>query len=337
MNLIPESNGLKKINMKKEFSKSLWIRNVFMAVLGIFILGFLFQTVTDFIGNEKISSRLSYAKIESKKMEYKTGGSGDYTIVFDGAIGANLYEWDKVCEKIQSQLGVKTFVYNRRGYGFNESLDGETPNKQAQNLKILLRKAGVSGKLIFVGEEYGSLVATNFAKLYPESVQGLVLIKPFLEDTLKSDEFKNELKWKYYKSKFESIGTRFGLTRILDKLNMTIKVDGFEENLSDGADEEFKVHKNQKSYRDAISNELKNLFTYSDDSQQTGLIAGKPLYIISNDDNNLLSRLGTADYTTQYKTESDNAVISLTDSTSVENAITYVVKEARRIEKKSNK
>jgi pimeloyl-ACP methyl ester carboxylesterase len=337
MNLIPESNGLKKLNMKRQFRKKVWIRNSVIGVLGIFLLGFLFQVVTDFIGKENISARLNYAKIESKRMEYKTGGSGDYTIVFDGAIGANLYEWDKVCEKVQSELGVKTFVYNRRGYGFNESLKGETPSKQAENLKILLRKAGVSGNLIFVGEEYGSLVATNFAKLYPESVQGLVLIKPLSEDTLKSDEFKNDMKWTYYKSNLESVGTRFGLTTILDKLNMTIKVDGFEESLPEGADKEFNIHKNQKAYRDAICNELNNLYNYSDDSQVAGLVAGKPLYIISNDDNSPLSKLGTADYTTLYKTESNKSVISLTDSDSVKAAIANVVKEARRIEKKVNK
>lgn len=336
MNLLPQSNGLKKVSMKSKVNGKSRIKSFCIVLLGILLFGFLFQTIGDFIGNEKISARLNYAKIDSKRMEYKTGGSGDYTIVFDGATGTNLYEWDEICNKVQSELGVKTFVYNRRGYGFNENLDGENPSQQAQNLKMLLRKAGVSGNLILVGEEYGSLVMTNFIKLYPESVQGLVLANPISEEAIKTDEFKNSIKWKYYKSKAESVGTSIGLTRILDKLNMTIKVDGFEEKLPEVANKEFKIHKNQKAYRNAINNEIKNLYTYSEDSQVAGLVSGKPLYIISNDDNNPLSKLGTSDYTTLCKTESDKSIISLNDSDLVKSAITSVVKEARRIEKKTN-
>ncbi|MDS0528111.1 alpha/beta hydrolase [Clostridium sp. SHJSY1] len=336
MNLIPESNGLKKVDMSSRIGEKSPIKTTCIIILGIFLFGFLFQTVGDFIGNERISERLNYTKIENKKMEYKTGGSGDYTIVFDGAIGANLYEWDTVCDKIQSELGVKTFVYNRRGYGFNENLEGETPSKQAENLKILLRKAGVSGNIIFVGEEYGSLVATNFIKLYPESVKGLVLVKPFSEEIIKGDEFKKSIKWKYYRSKLEATGTNVGLTRILDQFNLTTEVDGFEEKLPEIANKEFKIHKNQKAYRGAIRDELNNLYTYSENSQVEGLVSGKPLYIISNEDNDPLSKLGTTDNTTIYKTESNSSVISLTDSDIVKNAITSVVKEARKIEKKAN-
>jgi hypothetical protein len=335
MNLIPESNGLKKVDMTSRFREKSKIKTGLIIILGIFLFGFLFQVISDFIGNERISPRLNYAKIESKRIEYKTGGSGDYTIVFDGAMGADLYEWDKICGKIESELGVKTFVYNRRGYGFNESLEGETPSKQAENLKILLRKAGVSGNLILVGEEYGSLVSTNFVKLYPESVQGLVLVKPFSEEIIKGDEFKKSIRWKYYKSKVESSGTNIGITKLLDKLNLTIEVTGFEENLSEAANKEFKIHKNQKAYREAIRNELKSLYTYNEESQVEGLVSGKPLYIISDQDNDPLSKLGTPDNTILYKTESQGAVISLTDSDAVKAAITSVVKEARKIEKKT--
>lgn len=337
MNLIPHSNGLKKLKMKKEKTKHKKIENIIIVVLGILLIGFLFQTVSNFIGNQKIESRLNYAKIDNTKMEYKVSGAGDYTIIFDGALGANLYEWSETTKRVEKELGVKTFVYNRNGYGFNENGEIKTPNEQAQDLKILLRKAGVTGNLMLVGEEYGSLVMTNFAKLYPKSVRGLMLIKPFSEDIIKGEEFKNSIKGKYYKSKVENLGASLGLTTLLDKLGLAISVDGLEENLPKGADEEFNIQKNQKRYRQAINNELEVLYKYKDESQVEGLVAGKPLYIISKDEGEPLSKLGSSEITNIYITESNSTVLSLTDTDSVFNGISYIVREAKRIERKNNK
>jgi len=337
MNLIPHSNGIRKLKMSKEKNKSQRIKIIIFIILGIFLIGFLFQIGSNFIGNEKIEARLSNVKIDNKRMEYKVSGDGDYTIVFDGALGANLYEWDETTKRIEKELGVKTFVYNRNGYGFNENAGIKTPNQQAEDLKILIRKAGVTGNIILVGEEYGSLVATNFAKLYPESVSGLMLIKPFSEEIIKGEEFKESIKGKYYKSKIENMGASFGLTILLDKLGVAFSVDGFEENLPKGADEEYSIQKNQKKYRQTINNELEALYKYKDESQVEGLVAGKPLYIISNEQNDPLSKIGSAELTIIYTTESTQVVISSTDTDSVVTGISYIVKEAKRIERKNNK
>lgn len=337
MNLISESNGLKKLNMKEKWTFKKWIKVISITLSLIILSGFLFETVSDFIGNEKIKQRLNYAKVGNKRVEYSYGGSGDYTVVFDGALGANLYEWNEVTSRLQKEFNVKTFVYNRNGYGFNEASDVKSPEEQAKDLKILLRKAGVSGNIIFVGEEYGSLVMTNFAKLYPESVTGLMLINPYSEDFIKSNEFKSSIKWKYYRSKIEKLGSYVGLTKLLDKFNLAIKISDFEENLPEGADEEFKVHKNQKAYRTAINNELNSLINYSGDSQESGLVSGKPLYIISNDDNgDALSKLGDKDLTTIYRTDSDKTLISCTNSDAVINGINSIIKEAKKLAKKSS-
>jgi len=338
MNLLPHSNGLRKLKMKEERNKNQLIKSTIIIIIGAFSLGILFQTGSNFIGNQKIESRLNYVKINSKKIEYKLSGAGDYTIIFDGALGANLYEWSETTKRVEKELGVKTLVYNRSGYGFNENGVVKTPNEQAQDLKILIRKAGVSGNIILVGEEYGSLVATNFAKLYPDSICGLMLIKPFSEDVIKSEGFKKSIKGEYYKSKIETLGAYFGVTTLLDKLGIAISIDGFEENLPKGADEEFSVQKNQKRYRQAINNELEALYKYNDDNSQVeGLLSGKPLYIISNEETEPLVKLGSTDLTTLYKTESDKAVISLTDTDSVVTGIASLVKDAKRIERKNNK
>ena len=335
MKLLPESNGLYKVNMKQKLSPLQWCKRIGLVIVSIFLVGFIFQLISNFVGKEKVESRLNYTKVDGKRLEYKYSGTGDYTIVFDGAIGANLYEWDKVCKLVEKELDVKTFVYNRNGYGFSSEGDAKTPQQQAEDLKILLRKAGVSGNIILVGEEYGSLVISNFAKLYPESVKGMVLIQPFHEVNVKSEEFKKEIKWKYYKSVVEKVGSSFGLTTLMDKMGQAITLEGFEESLPKGADEEFAVHKNKKDYRQAISNEIKSLYNYNGESQSNGLAKDYPLYIISNKEENDLVNLGNDEITQLYKTESQSKILSIDDTDSVFNGIKYVVKEAKRIERRA--
>lgn len=334
MNLIPESNGLRKVNMKRKLTPIELCKRIALILIVIFAFGFLYQTISNFIGKEKISSRLSYGRVDNKKMEFNTAGSGDYTIVFDGAIGANLYEWDELSERVEEDLDVNTFVYNRRGYGFNDGGDPRTPSEQASDLKILLRKAGVSGKLILVGEEYGSLVMTNFAEMYPEVVSAMVLVKPISEEGIKSGEYKNQIRFKYYKSKIESFGTSFGLTSLLNTLGLTYDMEDFEASLPRGADEEYSVHKTKKNYRQAISNELGNIYNYEDTSQIDGLMAGKPLYIISNEEENELTKLGDDELTKVYKTDSDKRIVSIDDEETIYTGISVVLKECRKMDKK---
>lgn len=334
LNLIPESNGLKKVNMKEKVDAKQRIKKIALIIASIFIFGFLVQNISNFIGNDKISSSLNYAKVDNKKMEYKYSGTGDYTVVFDGAIGTNLNEWHYVIDGLKDKgVSVKTFVYNRRGYGFSDAPSGETTEKQAENLKILLRKAGVSGKLILVGEQYGSLVMTDFAKLYPESVAGMVLVNPYSESTIKSDEFKKEIRYDYYKSKVEKSGTQIALTKIIDKLNFDYHVQEFEDSLSPDELKEFDILKDQSAYRKAVNNELENLYNYSADNQISGMLDGKPLYIITNNEDEAVQDIGSKDLTTVYLTKSTSPVMSVTDPSTIVTGISNVVKSAKKISK----
>lgn len=334
MNLIPESNGFKRINMKRKISNVGWLKGIFALIVGIFIFGIVFQLITYFIGNGKLRPSLSYTKVNGNKIEYEVKGSGDYTVVFDGAIGTNLHQWDKISETIREELNVKTFVYNRKGYGFSDIATSRTTREQAMDLKILLRKVGVSGNLILVGEEYGSLIMTNFAKEYPDSVSAMVLINPYSEEKIKSKEYKEKIKKKYNKSKIEAKGTYFGLTMLLDKLDKDITIEKFEKNLSEEAKKEFDIQKNRTSYRKAIESEIENLYNYNDISQEEGLLVEKPLYIIANnDDSKSLNKLGDGEFITVYETNISGDLISASDSESIVNALTKVLKERKKIDK----
>ena len=333
MNMIPQSNGLYKVKRDRKVAKKGYIKIILMILVSLLVSGFIFQSLHDFIGNEKISSSLYYTKVDGKKIEYNYSGSGDYTIVFAGAIGTNLYQWNSIAQELQQELGVKTFVYNRSGYGFSESNEMKTPKDQAEDLKILLRKAGVSGNIILVGEEYGSLIMSNFAALYPESVQGVVLVNPYNELEIKSEEYKKSIKNKYYKSYIQYLGSYIGLTSLLDKFNLSYEIKSFVENLSDVQREEYDIKKNQKNYRQAILNEFESLYKYEDTSQNEGLLEDKHLYLITKNDNEPLTLMGNSKYTTLYKTESEEENISTTDGKAIIDGIKVVVRESKKINK----
>ena len=334
-NYLPESNGLYKVNMKEPVSKAT-IRKRILTVICLIIFGFImFQQLSNYFGNRRIKSNFSYITVNGEKYDYDLSGKGEYTIVFDGAIATTADQWKDIRKDIEEQYDVQTFVYNRAGYGESDLGEEKSPKKQAEDLKILLRKAGVTDKFILVGEEYGSLVMTNFASLFPDSVSGMLLIKPLDENKVKSEEFRSEIKKKYKKSKLEVIGTYFGITKILNKFNLTYKIDSFEKNLSNNAKEEYEVKSYQTTYRKALSYEFHSLYNYKCNSQKDGLMKDKPLYIISNDKDDKLKSLGNSEFTTVYKTSSKEKLISVTDKNSVIDGISTILKARKKIDKKS--
>lgn len=334
MNLLLHSNGVHKIKKEKVSMLKIFKRCVLCLII-LLIAGFVIQTTTNFIDNARLKSRFKYVRIDGKKMEYRIKGNGAYTIVFDGSTGANMYEWDTVCKDLEDNKEITTFIYNRRGYGFNDGGELRTPEDQAKDLKALLKKSGATAPYIFVGEQYGSLVATNFAKLYPDSVEGMVLVSPISEEKIETKEFKNSIQSMYYRSELESIGSNFALTSLLSKLGLTTENDTFKENIKESELEEFNSLKNKKNYKEAVSNEIKNLYRNNSDSQTNGLLSNKPLYIISEDLDDPIKNLGDSDLTTVYKEQISGNLNSVLNPSSIVNGVNSVLKDVKKLTKNS--
>lgn len=333
MRLLSHSNGIHKVD-KDKVSKRKIFKKCIVFFIGLLIFGFVIQMITNIFDNTRLKSRFKYVRIDGIKMEYKIKTGGDYTVVFDGAIGTNMYEWDEVCRALEEKK-VSTFIYNRKGYGFNDGGEIRTPEEQANDLKALLRKAGAPEPYILVGEEYGSLVTTNFAKLYPDLVAGVVLVNPISEEKIKTNEFNKSIKSEYYRSKFEEIGTNFSLTSLLSNMGLTMENDIFKEHLTESELAEFNSFKNNKKYKEAVSNELKNLYKDVSNSQIEGLLSNKPLYLITDNEEDPIKKIGDATVTTIYKEEIDGSPFSLLDSNTIVNGVNSVIKDAKKIAKKS--
>lgn len=333
MKLLSHSNGIHKVE-KDKASKRKILKKCVLFFVGLFIFGFLIQIITDFVDNTRLKSRFKYVRIDGKKMEYKLKTGGDYTVVFDGSIGTNMYEWDEVCKSLEDKK-ISTFIYNRRGYGFNDGGDNKTPEDQAKDLKLLLRKVGAPEPYILVGEEYGSLVTTNFINLYPDSVAGVVLINPVSEENIETKEFKDSIKTKYYRSKFETFGTNFSLTSLLSKMRLTMEDDTFKEHLTQSELDEFNSFKNKKNYKEAVSNELGNLYKGESNSQTDGLLGNKPLYLITDNEDDPIKKIGDSTTTTIYEEGMENSPLSVVDPNTIINGVNSVLKDAKKSAKKS--
>ena len=126
MNLLPHSNGLYKMK-KEKVGLVIIVKRIVIGILSLLLAGLVIQQCINLIDNTRLKSKFKYVRVDGKRMEYKLKGGGEYTVVFDGGIGNTMFEWDKVCDVLEEKEDVQTFVYNRRGYGFNDGGNARTP------------------------------------------------------------------------------------------------------------------------------------------------------------------------------------------------------------------
>lgn len=326
MKFLPESNGVYKVNTKRKLKPFEKLKLIVFIVFAIFLVGTIYQKIHDFSVNESLRYRYNYTRVNDKKMDYVLKGTGDYTVIFDGDIGGDLTQWIELTKQLNDE-GIRTFTYNRQGYGFSDGGSKISPEEQAENLKILLRKAGVGGRFILVGEGYGSLVMTNFAKLYPDSVEAMILVNPLDETKLSSKELKKEYRFTKIRRFIEKIGSKIGITNLLDKLGLTIDMEEYEDKIPDLFKEEFTKHRVMSNYNSAVYNELDNILNGTSVSQSENLLNGKPLYLITKDKDDRLRTLSTENSTYIHETSKDSSFMALEDEESILAAVKYVVKE----------
>lgn len=334
MKLLPHSNGLYKVNMKEKLKPKEVIKRTFTIIAISLVIGFIYQTISNFVAKETLKERVDYTRVNNKRIDFRLEGEGDYTVVFDGNIGTNLNQWNEISETLQSDYGdVYTFTYNRRGYGFSDTGEALTPKQQAEELRSLLKKVGAPSPYILVGEEYGSLVLTEFAKEYKDLVAGIVLINPIMEDSINTKEYKKSTLIKRIRVNIERYGSYIGFTELLDKLNLDIDIDEFEENLSEENLEEFKIHRTKSSYTTAVSNEYKNLVEGEIDIQSEGALSGIPYYLIADETQESLAKLGDEELTKVYKVNYEGNIYSMEEPNKVITGIRHVIKKVKEIER----
>ena len=333
MNFLPYSNGVRKVSMKKHRSPKEKFKIVVITIVAILIIGIVTQNIVDFIDGERLKKRVNYTTVDELRMDYRIEGEGSYTIIFDGDIGTTLEEWTPIVEELKENDSIRTFVYNRQGYGYSDiSSSGRTPEEQARDLKILLRKAGLSGPYIIVGEGYGSLVLTSFAEQFKDSVAAAIMIDPINEGVIQTKEYKQSQILTKIRRSIEKIGSKCGLTMLLDKLNLDINLEDYESGLLDKNKDEFLTLRTKSKYTTAVYNELKNILNGTSYGQVDGIFSDIPYYLLTRDENDPLKILGSEELTDVHVTSCEKDYLPLNDKDNVLLAIRQTVKKLQEIE-----
>jgi pimeloyl-ACP methyl ester carboxylesterase len=102
-------------------------------------------------------------------------GHGSPVVVFDAGLGGFSIDWIYVQVLLDREATV--CAYDRAGYGWSDP--GPAPRDSdhiVEELALLLERAGIASPYILVGHSFGGLNVQNFAKTFPRSVAGLVLV-----------------------------------------------------------------------------------------------------------------------------------------------------------------
>lgn len=336
MKFLPYSNGVRSVNMKRQISPKDKFKMISWILVIIVIIGVVTQNIVDFVDGERLKKRVNYTTVDDLRLDYRIEGEGSYTIIFDGDIGTTLDGWTPIVEELKENDNVRTFVYNRQGYGYSDGSSGRTPEEQARDLKILLRKAGLSGPYIIVGEGYGSLVLTSFAKQFKDSVAAAIMIDPINEKEVQTKEYQRSQIITKLRRNIERIGSLCGFTMLLDKLNLDINLDDYESGLLESDLDAFLTLRTKSSYTNAVYHELNNILKGESNSQVDGVFSDIPYYLLTKKQDDELKSLGTEELTIVYNTTCEKSFLSLNDKENVLNAIRQTIRKLKDIDENKN-
>jgi pimeloyl-ACP methyl ester carboxylesterase len=102
-------------------------------------------------------------------------GSGTPTVILDSGLGGSSFHWALVQPHVAKFT--RACSYDRAGMGYSDP--GRTPrtsSKIAEELRELIRRSGIEGRVILVGASFGGYNTRVFASVYSDQVGGLVLV-----------------------------------------------------------------------------------------------------------------------------------------------------------------
>jgi pimeloyl-ACP methyl ester carboxylesterase len=122
-------------------------------------------------------SVVSPAHARQEQLNLISSGQGASTIIFVSGLGEDLHTWDKIAPAVGQWARV--LRYDRSGIGGSPP-PSKTPTlgSMAAELHGLLRRQEVSRPVVLVGHSLGGAVVQAYARRYPGSVAGIVLLDP---------------------------------------------------------------------------------------------------------------------------------------------------------------
>ena len=112
-----------------------------------------------------------------RRLHFACVGKGEPTVLFEQGEDGSIASWRKVQGPVAAFA--RTCVYDRAGFGLSDPpKDPVSGIAVGDDLRRVLRKAGIKGPVVLVGHSIGGFYAMMFANRFPQQVAGLVLVDP---------------------------------------------------------------------------------------------------------------------------------------------------------------
>jgi pimeloyl-ACP methyl ester carboxylesterase len=157
----------------------LWI---LAAVLGLAALllaaGMLYQTLGVRADRRRHPPFGRLVSVGSHRLHVFAAGEGSPAVVLDNGLPATSVGWCYVQPRVAEFAA--TASYDRAGLGWSDpAVAGpRTAGRVAEELRALLRAAGVPPPYVLVGHSFSGFTARLYAARWPEEVAGIVLVDP---------------------------------------------------------------------------------------------------------------------------------------------------------------
>ncbi len=120
-------------------------------------------------------------KVEGRHLALHRSGSGTPAVVFLPGAGMVGLDFLNIHERVSRFT--TSVLYDRAGTGWSDQVTlPRTAAEVADELRSLLREAGVPAPYLLVGHSLGGAYARRYAQRFPDEVVGLLLLEPFHED-----------------------------------------------------------------------------------------------------------------------------------------------------------
>lgn len=250
-----------------------WLRNILIGMIVIFAIAAAAGALYQAIGTER--ERRAYpmpgqlVDIGGYRIHIYCIGAGSPAVILDSGLGDSFISWEKIQPKIAEFTRVCS--YDRAGLGYSDSSPRpRTSRDMAEELHILLRKAGIPSPYILVGHSMAGYNVRIYQNLYPNEVVGIVLVDashPEQEKRFPAELRDLDKSW-IREEEFLEFTMPFGLPRLL----------GF---CGDKAQERA-VDCNFHSVREGVR-VLKTFPISAEQAAKTGSLGDLPLAVLSHD------------------------------------------------------